>query len=364
MLKFFIFTALSFSLCLATPLVIEEGSLPIGVTLEPPNETTPGQEIQFDGEDDYPDFKYPTTPLPSPVGEEAPTIPPNIEPDNENDGGLKVVNGPIITGNQSCQCGTSARTKIVGGEAVPISELPWTAALVRKKENATQIKGPYCGGTLVNTRYVVTASHCVDAFKAEKIQVWLNEEDFRVEDETLTGTLRIDVEEIIMHQDYDRNKIKNDIALLKLAQPVDIVNTIRPVCLPADGSESYDNEKAIVAGWGATEQGGSVSSTLQKVVVPIIPNKVCNWRTLYLGQITDTQICAGELSSGGKDSCQGDSGGPLVLNRGENGQKLLVGVVSFGFGCARPFAPGVYTRVSKYPEWIVENSVDADYCSS
>lgn len=55
--------------------------------------------------------------------------------------------------------------------------------------------------------------HCVDAFKAEKIQVWLNEEDFRVEDETLTGTLRIDVEEIIMHQDYDRNKIKNDIAV-------------------------------------------------------------------------------------------------------------------------------------------------------
>ncbi|XP_021966516.1 trypsin-1 isoform X2 [Folsomia candida] len=304
MLKFFIFSALTFSLCLATPLV-EERSEPV-VTSEPPNDTTLGQEIQFDGEDDYPDFKYPTTPSP---GEGGPTIPPNLEPDDENDGGLKVVNGPIITGNQSCR-------------------------------------------------------HCVDGFKAEKIQVWLNEEDFRVEDETLTGTLRIDVEEIIMHAEYDRNKIKNDIALLKLSQPVDIVNTIRPVCLPADSSESYDNEKAIVAGWGATEQGGSVSSTLQKVVVPIIPNKVCNWRTLYLGQITDTQICAGELSSGGKDSCQGDSGGPLVVNRGENGQKLLVGVVSFGFGCARPFAPGVYTRVSKYPEWIVENSVDADYCSS
>jgi len=126
-----------------------------------------------------------------------------------------------------------------------------------------------------------------------------------------------------------------------------------------------ENEKAIVAGWGAMEEGGSVSATLRQVVVPVLTNKACNWRTLYLGRITDNQLCAGELTSGGKDSCQGDSGGPLVLNRGENGQqKLLAGVVSYGYGCARPFAPGVYTRTGRYSQWIVENSEDADFCST
>jgi len=306
------------------------------------------------------DFKYPITPYPDPTLEMTTSLPDLVEEEIIPDI-TKVVTGPVVVGNRSCQCGMSLKTKIVGGEAVPISELPWTAALVRKR-NAT-VKGPYCGGTLVSDLYVVTASHCVDGFDAEKIQVWLNEEDFRAEDENLNGTLRVDVEEIIMHPDYDRKKIANDIALLRLAQPVDIEAIIRPACIPSDNSENYDNEDAIVAGWGSKEQGGSVSSTLQKVTVPVIPNKTCNWRSLYLGRITESQLCAGELASGGKDSCQGDSGGPLVVTH-KNDQKILAGVVSYGYGCARPLAPGVYTRVSFYSQWIQETSKDAEYCSS
>jgi len=61
----------------------------------------------------------------------------------------------------------------------------------------------------------VTVGHCVDGFEAEKIQVWLNEEDFRVEDENLSNTIRVDVEEIIMHEMYDSRKINNDIAVRK-----------------------------------------------------------------------------------------------------------------------------------------------------
>jgi len=311
-------------------------------------------------EDEDDNFKYPITPYPDPSLEVTTPFPDIVE-EEIIPGITKVVNGPVVVGNRSCQCGMSLKTKIVGGESVPISELPWTAALVRKR-NAT-VKGPYCGGTLVSDRYVVTASHCVDGFDAEKIQVWLNEEDFRKEDENLNGTLRVDVAEIIMHPDYDRKKIANDIALLRLAQPVDIEAIIRPACIPADNSETYDNEDAIVAGWGATEQGGSVSSTLQKVTVPVIPNKTCNWRSLYLGRITESQLCAGELASGGKDSCQGDSGGPLVVTH-KNDQKILAGVVSYGFGCAKPLAPGVYTRVSYYSQWIQDTSKDAEYCSS
>jgi len=134
-----------------------------------------------------------------------------------------------------------------------------------------------------------------------------------------------------------------------------------PACLPASNENTYDGENATVAGWGATEQGGDVSPNLQKVEVPVIPNKQCNWRTLYLGKITENMLCAGDTKSGGKDSCQGDSGGPLIVER--NNRYLLVGIVSYGYGCAQPLAPGVYTRVGRYPEWIQENTQDCQYCN-
>ncbi len=121
-----------------------------------------------------------------------------------------------------------------------------------------------------------------------------------MENETALGTIRIDVEKIIMHENYDRRRISNDIALLRLAEPVDIENAVRPACLAEDNSETYEGLNATVAGWGAKEQGGSVSSTLQKVVVPVISNRACNWGTLYLGKISQTQLCAGDLTTGGK----------------------------------------------------------------
>jgi len=203
----------------------------------------------------------------------------------------------------------------------------------------------------------------VDGFEADGIQVWLFEENFLVEDENAQPTIRMDVQQITMHPDYDKRKIDNDIALLKLASPVKIktdTDSITPAWLPADNSNAFEEEIATVAGWGATEQGGDVSPQLQKVEVPVLTNKQCNWRSLYLGKITENMLCAGDLASGGKDSCQGDSGGPLVINR--NNAFILAGIVSFGYGCAQPLAPGVYTRVSRYPEWIRENTQDCEYC--
>ena len=123
-------------------------------------------------------------------------------------------------------------------------------------------------------------------------------------------TIKKDVERIIMHPGYDRRIIDNDIALIKLAEPIPLGggdNTVRPVCLPANNENDFDGLVATTAGWGVTSQGGSQSKVLLKVDVPIISNKVCGSdQTQYNGKITQNMICAGNLNEGGKDACQVD----------------------------------------------------------
>ena len=100
----------------------------------------------------------------------------------------------------------------------------------------------------------------------------------------------------------------------------------------------------------ALQEGGLVAEKLQKVQVPFVPTEQCQSNYASSGyEITDGMICAGEK---GKDSCQGDSGGPMI-SEGPEG-KVLVGVVSWGIGCAREGYPGVYARVSNFADWIEE----------
>uniref|UniRef100_A0A183J8N8 Peptidase S1 domain-containing protein n=1 Tax=Soboliphyme baturini TaxID=241478 RepID=A0A183J8N8_9BILA len=94
-------------------------------------------------------------------------------------------------------------------------------------------------------------------------------------------------------------------------------------------------------------------NVLQQVTVPVIDVQLCNSSEYYHGNIDTSMLCAG-YTEGGKDACQGDSGGPLIcLNEGRLWE--LHGIVSWGYGCALPFRPGVYTRVAKYISWISEN---------
>ncbi|CAG7835866.1 unnamed protein product [Allacma fusca] len=262
----------------------------------------------------------------------------------------------------TCFCGTPLPNKIVGGEQALIKEYPWTVGILRRGFlGFGGSSKPFCGGTLVNDRYVVTASHCVDGQLPSNLQILLKEQDLAVDQETLTK--KVDVAEIIMHEGYDRRTIDNDIALIKLESPVTLSEEfIRPACLPANNENDFDGLVATAAGWGTTSQGGSQSSVLLKVAVPIISNKVCNSNeTKYQGKISPNMICAGVLGVGGKDACQGDSGGPLTIPNG--GRTTLIGVVSWGYGCAKADSPGVYTRVARYPDWILRHTSDATWCS-
>ena len=101
----------------------------------------------------------------------------------------------------------------------------------------------------------------------------------------------------------------------------------------------------------------SLPQTCQYVRVPTITNSDCK-NSYSNNLITDSMICAGYLDEGGKDSCGGDSGGPLVCN--DNGNAVLIGVVSWGDGCGKPDKPGVYSRVTHVLDWIKESMVIFD----
>ncbi|XP_018573074.2 trypsin-3-like, partial [Anoplophora glabripennis] len=152
---------------------------------------------------------------------------------------------------------------------------------------------------------------------------------------------------VISHPQYDGQTLDFDIALLYLSASISIPNS-RTIALPSPSTGPVANETAVITGWGATVENGTAANILQVVSVPIISQEEC--RAAYPSGITDRMFCAGLLGVGGRDSCQGDSGGPVVVNG------VLYGLVSWGFGCARPESPGVYTNVPVLRAWITVNS--------
>ena len=254
----------------------------------------------------------------------------------------------------SCSCGNVNRaTRIVGGTQTEVNEYPWQAGLVNPGATRT-----WCGGTVINSMYVLTAAHCTAGESPGSFQVLLREHVIGSGD----GEIRADVQQIKDHPSYNSGTLDNDFSLLKLASEITFPadNTLAPACLPTAGND-FDGQDAVVTGWGTTSSGGSQANALREVTVPIISNAAC--QSAYSGYtITGNMVCAGLVGTGGKDSCQGDSGGPLVSLEG--GKYSLAGVVSWGIGCADSRYPGVYARVTAALQWIETNAIDGAYCST
>ncbi|XP_068218501.1 trypsin-1-like [Palaemon carinicauda] len=248
---------------------------------------------------------------------------------------------PPPPSSSSCQCGVVNRNaKIVGGTMTEMNEYPWQAALT-----STSSSHPYCGASIISSEWILTASHCVDGTKPENLKVVVGEHDWTQAD----GETSLSVQEIHMHGLFNRFTLDYDVALLHLSEKINFPsdNTVAPICLPP-ADLLYETNIATVTGWGTLSSGGDQPNVLYEVEVPTMPNDVCN---SLIGGITDRMICAGE-DNGGKDSCQGDSGGPMVTDNASGDFMELIGVVSWGYGCAEPNKPGVYARVNEFLTWI------------
>ncbi|XP_078093566.1 transmembrane protease serine 6 [Mustelus asterias] len=248
---------------------------------------------------------------------------------------------PDGTDEKNCECGLqTSMSRIVGGTNATEGEWPWQASL--------QIGGKHiCGGMMINQNWVLSAAHCFTSRITPPYQWTVILGKFKL---NVIGyhetTFKVD--KIISHRYYDEDTYDYDIALLLLDQPVPMVPFTFPICLPARTQVFETDTVCWVTGWGTTEEDGSVANVLQKVDVKLVDQSTCN--KAYSYTITPRMICAG-YAEGEKDSCQGDSGGPLVCQQ-SSGRWFLAGIVSYGYGCARPGYYGVYTRVTRFLDWI------------
>ena len=222
--------------------------------------------------------------------------------------------------------------RIIGGEKTDIKQHPWQVAL--------QFKGSFfCGGSIIAPNWILTAAHCFASGAGSG--------DWRAKsgatDHTKTG-IWDGVELIVLHADYKTFTEGDDIALIKLKSPANG----QVITLAAPNETIPAAQPLEVTGWGKTE-AGVPSPDLLKTTIPYVDNAVCNEPASYNGRVSPGMICAGRRE-GGTDACAGDSGGPLVQRTADG--PVLVGVVSWGDGCARQLKYGIYTRVSAYRDWI------------
>lgn len=222
-------------------------------------------------------------------------------------------------------------TRIVGGDDAAPREFPFIVSL-------QSFGTAYCGGTLISPTHVMTAAHCEVGVGEIAVMGMDQKSQMNVD-----GCVeKISVSQVITHPNYDGNTLENDIAILVLSQP-----SRYAAFVPSLSSNAPLAPTPVTAiGWGTLSSGGSSPDTLQKVTVPTVDRSECN--DLYNGEILNTMICAGDVIAGGKDACQGDSGGPLITGTSSGGDATLVGITSWGYGCADSRYPGVYTDVSVF----------------
>ncbi|XP_073667451.1 apolipoprotein(a)-like isoform X3 [Paramisgurnus dabryanus] len=241
------------------------------------------------------------------------------------------------------KCGQSAikpkhclGMRVVGGCVSKPHSWPWQISLRIGKSH-------HCGGTLIDSKWVLTAAHCIDWPQTPSVyKIFLGIHTKNAEETTKQER---DVSKIVM------GPSETDIALLKLKRPAVINDKVSIACLPEKDYIVPDATDCFVTGWGNTRGTGG-EGYLKEAGLPVIENTICNSSPFLDGRVKEHEMCAGNIE-GGADSCQGDSGGPLVCQA--QNKFVLQGVTSWGIDCAKAKKPGVYARVSKFVDWIEQS---------
>ena len=234
--------------------------------------------------------------------------------------------------------------RIIGGDEIPITDAPWQVALINSQQNyGTVYDGQFCGGSIINERWIITAAHCLSDYRGSFLGVFAGNNDLNVP----TGTDVYTAASWKVHPDYDSGP-KNDkvwfddIALVRLRSTLDFGEDIEPISLPTaiDPADAPAVGDAIdVSGWGATSTNEFTPSpeilhgTTLDVISTGAPDACGDYATSEWNSLYET--CIG-IDGGGKDTCWGDSGGPYVDEIDADGdgetEPTLIGVKSWEKG--------------------------------
>ena len=234
---------------------------------------------------------------------------------------------------------------IIGGVKSAPGRWPFQAALLLASDSNNR-QAQFCGGSVIDEEFVLTAAHCTDFLRARDLHILTGTQSLVV------GGTRHEVRRIKIHPQYDGSTFDFDVALVQLktkitdvrpGQMANVITRDQESLLAPPGTTSF------VTGWGDT--GATFPTNLREVSVPIVGRDRCNSEQSYDGHVTPRMLCAG-LRVGGKDSCQGDSGGPLMVMDKLRRFQTQAGIVSWGIGCALPDLYGVYSRLAVVEKWV------------
>jgi secreted trypsin-like serine protease len=271
-----------------------------------------------------------------------------------------------------------SRSRVVEGENAGPGDFPWQVALIlARSPQSDPFRGFFCGGSLIDWRWVLTAAHCTYKdnprgrrlppvpLRPDELNVYMGSVNF-------TGGQRLGITTIVRHPEYSHSTQDNDIALLELSSGPDQQGLeLLPPLTDDDIEKIFPGNKAIVTGWGSTEPGivpmekRHSIQRLQWVKLDFQSQSECQKHYIQhfnsppgAKPITDNMVCAA-TGDGSGDACFGDSGGPLSVARGQK-KYVQAGIVSWGpaQGCALTNLYGVYTLLPRYRDWVA-NTVGA-----
>nr|XP_049693752.1 venom serine protease Bi-VSP isoform X1 [Helicoverpa armigera] len=267
---------------------------------------------------------------------------------------------PALPDPPECGLSNASFSRVVGGVNAKLGDFPWMA-LLGYKSKRTGGTNWLCGGSLISSRHVLTAAHCIHNHEEDLYVVRLGELDLAREDEGATP-VDILIKQKMKHEQYSSTAFTNDIGILLLEHDAPFTDLIRPICIPKDSqlrATTFEDYNPMIAGWGHTEFRGAAATHLQVLQLPVVSNEFCSQAySAYKAQKIDQRVLCAGFKKGGKDACQGDSGGPLMQPIwSQDTYKTYfyqIGVVSYGKKCAEAGFPGVYSRVTHFVPWIEE----------
>lgn len=256
---------------------------------------------------------------------------------------------PLQQAVDRAKSGRKSSDRVVGGSPASLAINPWQVALVSAGGSDNTID-QYCGASIIGTKWLITAAHCIDARLGPTAMAIL----FGTDDLRLPGR-RISVAKYVVHPDFREIPVgstvvyDNDLALIQLFADEQAFRGRIVQGPPNFMPDLMIGTPIRVTGWGMTDNPYQRTATLQGVELPYVSNKACNAARSYNGIVSKSMLCSGpDLPKA--NFCYGDSGGPATADI--NGHRRLVGIVSWILDCQTPYQYSVFTRLSKYVEWV------------